>query len=77
MLHLMQAAADTNGAVEPPTTDAQDATLQQIPHVQEAEKQLPNKKVYIASSSCSAVNCYMPVGMNWLLSCLVKMACCK
>lgn len=43
-LATSQAAADTNGAVEPPTTDAQDASLQQIPHVQEAEKQLPNKK---------------------------------
>ena len=45
VLHPMQVAADTNDAVESPTTDAQDAGMQQVPDVQEAEKQLSNKKV--------------------------------
>lgn len=55
MLRVMQAVADTNRAVETPSTDAEDASLQLTADVQEAQQHLaelqqgqqqpPHKKV--------------------------------
>ena len=47
----MQAAVADEAVIEPPTTDAQDASLQQGPEVQEGEEQQqPKKKVPPASA---------------------------
>ena len=69
MLQPVQAAADANEAVDPPTTDVQDAGLQQVPVVQQAEKQLSDKKVYMPFSSRNAVSCYMSGRTRWVLHC--------
>lgn len=66
MLHVMQAVADTNRAVETPSTNAKDASLQLTADVQEAQQQSaelqqgqqqpPNKKVRLPFAAQHAVN---------------------
>lgn len=66
MLHVVQAVRNTDTVVETPSTDAKDASLQQIadvqeaqqqpPELQEAQQQPPNKKVSMPLPAQSAVN---------------------
>lgn len=63
---MLQAVTDTNRAVETPSTDANDASLQQTADVQEAQQQLAelqegqqqpsNKKVRLVLAAEHAVN---------------------
>lgn len=66
VLHVMQAVRDSDTAVETPSTDAKDASLQQTADAQEAQQQLaelqegqqqpPNKKVSMPFPAQSTVN---------------------